>query len=229
MGLSHSPRIVTDGLVFCVDAGDKMSYPGAGTTWTDLSKNRNNGTLQNSPGFSSANGGSIVFDGANEYVSLTNTISLTDFTASAVFNASSLNGGGAGIGGWGMLFGSDDSDNFIAIGFYDAANPSAARLRVQDVNSNNSDLAYFPTLNEIVHLQVTQSGNNNIWYINGEQIGSSSNGSYAGMEITHLVHYQTGSTLGIWGGNYYIASLYNRALSPEEIRQNYNATRGRFQ
>ena len=37
MGLSHSPRIVTDGLVFCVDAGDKMSYPGAGTTWTDLS------------------------------------------------------------------------------------------------------------------------------------------------------------------------------------------------
>ena len=47
MGLSHSPRIVTDGLVFCVDAGDKMSYPGAGTTWTDLSKEGNNTTLVN--------------------------------------------------------------------------------------------------------------------------------------------------------------------------------------
>ena len=65
MGLSHSPRIVTDGLVFCVDAGDKMSYPGAGTTWTDLSKNRNNGTLVNGPTFDSANGGSISLDGSN--------------------------------------------------------------------------------------------------------------------------------------------------------------------
>ena len=37
MGLSHSPRIVTDGLVLCVDAANKRSYPGAGTTWTDLS------------------------------------------------------------------------------------------------------------------------------------------------------------------------------------------------
>ena len=215
MGLLHSPRIVTDGLVLCLDAANKRSYPGAGTTWTDLTANKNNGTLQNSPGFSSANGGSIVFDGANDYVSLTNTISLTDFTASAVFNASSLSAG------WGMLFGSDDSDNFIAI--------QTTLLRVQDVNSSNSDFSYTTALNEIVHLQVTQSGNNNIWYINGERIGSSSNGSYAGMEITHLVHYQTGSTLGIWGGNYYIASLYNRALSAEEIRQNYNATKWRFQ
>ena len=72
MGLSHSPRIVTDGLVFCVDAGDKMSYPGAGTTWTDLSKNRNNGTLTNGPTFNSANGGSIVFDGTNDYANMSN-------------------------------------------------------------------------------------------------------------------------------------------------------------
>ena len=70
MGLSHSPRIVTDGLVFCVDAGDKMSYPGAGTTWTDLSKNRNNGTLINGPTFDSANGGSISLDGSNDYISV---------------------------------------------------------------------------------------------------------------------------------------------------------------
>ena len=70
MGLSHSSRIVTDGLVFCVDAGDKMSYPGAGTTWTDLSKNRNNGTLINGPTFDSANGGSISLDGSNDYISV---------------------------------------------------------------------------------------------------------------------------------------------------------------
>ena len=85
MGLSHSPRIVTDGLVFCVDAGDKMSYPGAGTTWTDLSKNRNNGTLTNGPTFDSANGGSIVFDGTNDRVDCGNSTSLNFGNSSSDF------------------------------------------------------------------------------------------------------------------------------------------------
>ena len=69
MGVLYNSRIVTDGLVLCLDAGDKMSYPGAGTTWTDLSKNKNNGTLTNGPTFDSANGGSIVLDGTNDYIS----------------------------------------------------------------------------------------------------------------------------------------------------------------
>jgi hypothetical protein len=49
MSLIHSPRIVTDGLVLCLDAGNPKSYTGSGTTWTDLSGNGNNGTLTNSP------------------------------------------------------------------------------------------------------------------------------------------------------------------------------------
>jgi hypothetical protein len=68
MALSHSPRIVTDGLVLCLDAANKRSYPGAGTTWIDLTANKNNGTLVNGPTFDSANGGSIVFDGTNDRV-----------------------------------------------------------------------------------------------------------------------------------------------------------------
>ena len=69
MGLGHSPRIVTDGLVLCLDAASKRSYPGTGTTWTDL-KGGNNGTLTNMDGanFSSANGGSLSFDGASDYI-----------------------------------------------------------------------------------------------------------------------------------------------------------------
>ena len=77
MGLSHSPRIVTDGLVFCVDAANKRSYPGVGTTWTDLTANKNNGTLTNGPTFDSANGGSIVFDGTNDYVDLGSSLSIS--------------------------------------------------------------------------------------------------------------------------------------------------------
>ena len=48
MALAHSPKIVTDGLVLCLDAGNPKSYPGSGTTWYDLSGNGNNGTNSNS-------------------------------------------------------------------------------------------------------------------------------------------------------------------------------------
>ena len=68
MGLTHSPRIVTDGLVLCLDAANAQSYPGTGTTWTDRSTSGNNETLTNGPTFDSANRGAIVFDGSNDRV-----------------------------------------------------------------------------------------------------------------------------------------------------------------
>ena len=57
MSLAHSPRIITDGLVLCLDAGNTKSYPGSGTTWTDLSGQGNNGTLVNGVGYNGSNGG----------------------------------------------------------------------------------------------------------------------------------------------------------------------------
>ena len=68
MATDYNPSIVTDGLVLCVDAANTKSYPGSGTTWTDISSKGNNGTLTNGPTFSSGNGGAIVFDGTNDYV-----------------------------------------------------------------------------------------------------------------------------------------------------------------
>lgn len=56
MALAHSPKIVTDGLVLCLDAGNVKSYPGSGTVWNDLSGNDNNGTLVNGVGYSGTNG-----------------------------------------------------------------------------------------------------------------------------------------------------------------------------
>ena len=60
----------TGGPVLCLDAGSRLSYPGSGTTWTDLSGNGNTGTLVNGPTYSSANSGAIVFDGVNDIVSI---------------------------------------------------------------------------------------------------------------------------------------------------------------
>ena len=70
MGLAHSPRIVTDGLVLYLDAGNTKSYPGSGNTWTDLSGKVNNATLFNGPTYSSSNGGYLDFDGASDYATL---------------------------------------------------------------------------------------------------------------------------------------------------------------
>ncbi len=72
MSLSRGPKTITNGLVLYLDAANKKSYPGSGTTWTDLSGNVYNGTLTNGPTFSAANMGSIVFDGTNDNIQLGN-------------------------------------------------------------------------------------------------------------------------------------------------------------
>ena len=64
-----APNIITDGLVLYLDAANTKSYVSGSTTWTDL-VGLNNGTLINGPTFNSANGGSIVFNGVNNYVTL---------------------------------------------------------------------------------------------------------------------------------------------------------------
>ena len=70
MGVFAGPEITESGLVLALDAGNLKSYPTTGTTWTDLSGRGNTGTLTNGPTYSSANGGSIVFDGVNDYVTV---------------------------------------------------------------------------------------------------------------------------------------------------------------
>lgn len=68
MAFHYSPKIVTEGLVFYVDAANPKSFVNGNTTWNDLSRSGNNGTLTNGPTFDSSNGGSISFDGLNDYV-----------------------------------------------------------------------------------------------------------------------------------------------------------------
>ena len=83
--------IVTSGLVLNLDANNVSSYSGTGTTWTDLSGQNNNGTLINGVGYSSVNGGALVFDGVNDYVNVASNprISNTDFTYDFWFKVNS--------------------------------------------------------------------------------------------------------------------------------------------
>jgi hypothetical protein len=70
MAFHYSPKVTTDSLILCLDAGNIKSYPLSGTAWSDISKRENSGTLTNGPTFSSSNSGVIAFDGVDDCVLL---------------------------------------------------------------------------------------------------------------------------------------------------------------
>ena len=83
-------NIVTNGLVLYLDAANYLSYTSGSTTWRDLSSSNNSGTLTNGPTFSSANGGSIVFDGVDDISIHPSSLYVDNFTLSAwVYKTSS--------------------------------------------------------------------------------------------------------------------------------------------
>ena len=240
MGTSYNPRIVTDGLVFCVDAADKRSYPGAGTTWTDLSKNRNNGTLVNSPTFDSANGGSIAFDGANDRVDLSTTlVSSTAYTVSCWFSCNDVAFAGALFG-----FGTN-ANNSQNIYLYGAAGfcsmPAGGGF---GYNNWNCDCWGFSGANAILrgtgfhHLVATFNNANvlanKIW-LDGEAKAMSNVGQNNANDSEPLSNnFRLGCngwnlSTAFWNGNIASCAIYNRILSDTEVRQNYLATKGRFQ
>ena len=86
MAAASGPNVVEDALVLALDAGNTKSYPGSGTTWTDT-VGGNTGTLTNGPTYNPDNGGAIVFDGTNDYVTIPDSEDLEfgsgDFTIEA--------------------------------------------------------------------------------------------------------------------------------------------------
>jgi hypothetical protein len=220
MSLSHSPKIVTNGLVLCLDAADKKSYPGTGTLWTDRSGNGNNGTLTNGPTFSGTNGGSIVFDGSDDYVDTPPiiasnsffTISTWVYLASGAGNfpmIASVKSGG-GISFFGIRIGSNSAPGF--------------NLYLNGLQTNNQNV---PLINTWYNAVAVYDGSAKV-YVNSVLLSQSSAGSSAGFPAG--VWIGNGSLLGnsFWKGNIAQTSIYNRALTPQEILQNFNATRGRY-
>ena len=122
MSVIKGPNVVREGLVLHLDAGTTRSYPGSGTTWTDLSENSNNGTLVNSPTFNSANGGSIVFDGGDDHATTTLQRNAT-MTFEAFFRATVSSGyrlifGSVGSGSDVVWLGKDRFTNNFVIFFF---------------------------------------------------------------------------------------------------------------
>ena len=234
MGLSHSPRIVTDGLVLCLDAANKRSYPGAGTTWTDLTANKNNGTLTNMDGsnFSNDGAGSLIFDGTDEYIDLSSlsTSLFSDGNASLFcllksYTSSANSQGDSGIFGFG---GHADNNH------YTWSNGSAYfdTFRSNRVASNNIiDESIDKAKPHALCITVKSGGSWKLYQVQGKNLilrHSTSAGTFSMLDAQKNIGYSD-STSYMFRGSFYNFLMYNKELSVEEIRQNYLATKGRFQ
>jgi hypothetical protein len=223
------PPIVTSGLVLNLDAGNAGSYSGSGTTWIDISGNNNTGTLVLGPTYSSANGGSIVFDGSNDYVDCGDREIFkipSQLTLEAFFNISTYVN-------WSGIIGKSNTSKGVYV-MHLSASAQRIRFSYNSVNPwtvNIIDGNYPLTTNQWVHSVITYDGSNVNFYINGsidksQNIGSITFDTGAGYPVT-LGQDPPGAN-EFFNGRISNAKIYNRALSAAEVSQNFNALRGRF-
>ena len=232
--LSHSPMIVTDGLVLCLDAANRRSYPGSGTSWLDLSGQGNNGTLTNGPTFSSNNGGSIVFDGTNDYIQTSDiTLSSANFTLGCWFRFNSLtNNSGYTILTSSHYYAAGYNGNFIFRANYNNFAGYGFSFATYNGQSNEQfqNSSYSFTTNVWYNAVITGNGTNSSVYINTNRILNFAQNkvltdlSNGGLIIADDISW-TNNPLN---GNVAITYLYNRTLSADEVRRNYLATKSRF-
>ena len=221
MGILYNPNMVMDGLVLALDAGNPKSYPGSGSTWKDLSGNGNNGTLVNGPTYSN---GSIVFDGVNDYASLSQNITL-DFNKTFLFYIENLPSSGT----YHLL-------NSISIGgFNNRMSITRTSLNFYIGNNGNTDLVTrsFSGGSKANRFFAIVTDSSNLYTIEPEMssfpTGSSLNGLIDGARSFDSIGYQSsGSGWNYFNGNISYFLYYNKSLSLNEIQKNFQATRSRF-
>lgn len=227
MAVHVGPDIVENGLVLHLDAANPKSYPGSGTTWFDLSGNGNNGTLTNGPTFNSGNGGSFVFDGVNDYIDCgpVSSIgsSLTGLTVSVWINTSVKD----------IKCIAENGTGYTTNTFY-----------MFQENASNFTFSVYGTNYDVVFSNYTYQTNTwynlvGIWSPNTRvdlySNGVLSSGTKQGVVQSSLINGNTNLLLGsrnygsfAFSGKYGITKFYNRALTTQEIQQNFNALRGRY-
>ena len=228
MGLSHSPSIVMSGLVLALDAGNTKSYSGSGTTWTDLSGNGNAGALTNGPTYSSANGGSIVFDGADDFISIPKTsqfnFGTSDFTIETFCNLTSKSTSYPCIFSNYSAYGS----GAIYFGYEHDSVLSKYSIHVNGtaVLSSLTNVTY----NIWTHLILVRLSGVLYFYINGVLDGTPVNmsSSLNGNGSLITIGKANDGSSAFTNGKISNFKIYNRALTATEVSQNFNALRGRY-
>jgi hypothetical protein len=232
----YQSPIVTDGLRMSLDAGNLVSYSGAGTTWKDLTAYGYNGTLTNGPTFSGVSGGAIVFDGTDDVVTggLNGSIFTGDFTQTAWIYKLNNNQPWQGV----FTNSSPATNNTYLMTFgngsVDAPYNSIGVNQV-GVSASGVFLDIGSHLNRWLYVAISKVGSNlNIYcFKDGNLLSTTGTITWNGGNFATTNNYQIGRH---WAGTNVIpfqglisnVSLYDRALSTDEIAQNYNATKSRF-
>ena len=232
MARTLGPSITMSGLVLCLDAANTVSYPGTGTTWTDLSGRGNTGTLVSGPTYDTANGGSVVFDGTTNYVNCPSISIGASYSIECFFNSSSVVNyknlydmnystytGVTGNVGPRFEQNSSGTAGWVWSGVTNATNPF----------NNSSAVAL--SANTWYHTMFTMNNGIVNTYVNGVvlDLNISSSSGY----VTTFGDPNLGRGFVLAGNRYFSGKIsnfkiYSRALSATEVAQNFNALRARF-
>lgn len=217
------PNLVTSGLVLHLDAANPKSYVSGSTTWFDMSGNNNNGTLTNGPGYSSANFGSIVFDGVDDFVNLQSF----NISSGSTFTLSSWVYYAASSGPFPIIISENGNTYKMLFGIKIGSAANVGFNIYTSVGQTANTIA--PIANAWYNPVATFTGSQLIIYVNGYVMSTVSIGSpFPGYSNGTWVGNGANGGNSFWKGNIPIVQIYNRALTAEEVQQNFNATRGRF-
>jgi hypothetical protein len=225
----HGPKIVTDSLVLALDAADKTSYPGTGTTWFDVSSRGNNATLYNGLTLS---GGALVLDGTSDYILAPscNTLGGLANQALEIWVKTPGLGSGQSIGGlicpdYGQIsyIGSDGN---IVYYLYSTDSGGAYLFSNSSTGVNMFD-------NKWHHVVCTRNESAHHIYIDGiSRATGTGGGTWTGSTIWSGMNTQIGNNPNnvgyLFNGSIGLAKIYRKYLTQQEVLQNYNATKTRF-
>lgn len=226
-------NIVTNGLVMYLDAANYASYTSGSLTWYDLTKNNNSGSLINGPTFNSGNGGSIVFDGVNDYITGFDSISINTTSSFAIefwFNLTAFTDPYPTLlqiktnTTYGCNLTLSQNSGYVGVIFGSAGN--WVTIKTDNV----------PTVGIWNHVVLTYNGlgattnsNYNI-YLNTTNQNLTTAGGFASTNQANYIGTTNAGARGVddFNGRIAVCKIYNRALSSTEILQNYNAQKTRF-
>lgn len=221
----------SNGALLYLDAGNAGSYSGSGTTWTDLSSYENDATLTGSPPFTSADTGSYFsFDGITQYAPVTTSKMNVAFTGKTTMFAIRTVNANTGNAIYRNLFGgSGSARNFNTYMYHVSGNTWQLQFSTGPFPWVGPASASFTvTDNEWIFVAVTQTTSGVLtYYVNGQQIGSAATGVTFSQFINSGTE-QVARSDNYWRGDMGVCAVYGRALSADEIKQNYNALFNRY-
>ena len=238
--LLNDASIITSTLVLYLDAGIATSYPGSGTTWTDLSGNGNNFTLYNGVGYSTTNGGVLTFDGTNDYIASNSNIDLTSYSYVAVEVFYKANGSSvaavfehtadwnANPGGLGLFINTNGSSTVANLNHTNHNTETAKNYAVTDNTLWNNSLNLFSRISD---------STGRLTYVNGILVPFSATGPYntdtvttSGGSFANSIFYigSRGGSGAFFNGSVGSLKIYGFKINATQTLQNFNSSRQRF-